>query len=583
MLKKTLLITLICTSILSIISNAKVIAQDTKPDAENNQISSAVKAIVENGVVKYSEGVQLVKVGLEWNPLPVNQALIDSLTQYKKAKDSLQIVNIGQANNGKAISCGLDRNSPDQAILYEALGVDKNSNCEQLSPDTSIQEKEIEALFNNEGISHSEYISMIKERNILKTILLSKGIEYAFNIRKDNELEVPDFSDKKISWQIKIYKHEWPSAKDHYYYRFNIKAIIEPFENKVVSKKEAVKEIKFDTRIRIKDLNKQTSIPNRFFSVTKLDGDGLQVASNPETEAISKKAASDFSKLSGVFNIIGGGTQLGTATQGIFGGADNSSFVSGGLVNFDNGNIDPLLGVNQEIGKIGDISAGMIFGVGLGEKTSIFLGPSLQSSIFTISAGATLGAKSQQSDLGFAGLVSVDLSRLSGERKEVNTINVDNPIVGSPTNIRQEIDNEANSNALIRYTILPNTNQERYFDLVRICDETGKKTNNLSELITINENNKPKIAFLRKGKYAYKIPASVSVLIDTGSNSSKVKIDPTSSLDFTINPYIDNYIWEFTGKIFKANKNSNNSAETKLQNKKLTELQDKICSEPKKS
>lgn len=398
-------------------------AEETSKPTTIEQVPSAIKATIQDGVIRYVNGVRKAKFALEWNPLPVNDNLVNSLIQYNKVGH--YSITINQKNANRNILCS--SNPQDINIIYEALGVSNSGDCNRLNPNTSLQDEEIKTLFATEGIKPSEYISMSQERNILKTILQSQGVEYAFNIKKEGEIEVPDFSDKNIDWKINIYKYKWRNSNLSYY-RFSIKAVVKPFEKSVLFSDEQDKtNIKFHARLKVKNLNQQTSIPNEYFYVQKLDGTVPAQISGANEELKKRKSELDtrFSNLEGIFSIVGGVSQLGSVTQGFLGGTDSSSIISGGLVDFSNGGIHPLVGVNQEIGKVGDISTGVVVGVGLGEKTSIFLGPSIQSSIFTISAGATLGAK-QQSDLGFAGLVSVDLSRLSGSKTDVNTIAVRN-------------------------------------------------------------------------------------------------------------------------------------------------------------
>jgi hypothetical protein len=517
------------------------LAAETFPVVPVDQPSSAIKAIIEQGVVEYEKGVKKARFSLEWNPLPTNEELVKSLIQYKKVDSFPQTEEINQ-NNSKNIACGL--NSKD--LLHEALGVRKNSNCDQLVPDEELQKKELDTLFEKGGIKPSEYIAMSEERNILRTILKSKGVEYAFRIKDSGEVEVPDFKDKDITWKVKIYKYIWQNSADLHYYRFNIKAVVKPFDKNVLSNQIESKKINFDTTIRIKDLERQTSIPNEFFSLTKLGEIIPNLVNPPDTTKVATEAASNFSTLSGVFNIFGGGKQLGIATQGIFSGTENSSFISGGLLNFRNGGVDPLIGVSREIGRIGDISTGIVFGVGLGEKTSIFVGPSLQTSIFTLSAGATLGAK-EQSDLNFAGLISVDLSRLTGSKTEVNTITVENPSVGGNSNIREKIDADTNLNTLFKYSIKSKPSQQASFDLLLVCDKDRRK---IQKSTKIQRIDKPVgIVYLEKGVYEYVIGSGLSISVRSGSISVPVNAD--SLVDLT-----ENIPQSFTWEINKSAPNS---------------------------
>jgi hypothetical protein len=500
-------------------------AQETPKPTAIEQVPSAIKATIQDGVIRYVNGVRKAKFALEWNPLPVNDDLVNSLIQYNKIAH--YSITINQNNANKNILCS--SNPQDINIIHEALGVAGNFDCARLKPNTSLQDEEIKTLFEAEGIKPSEYVSMSQERNILKTILQSQGVEYAFNIKKEGGIEVPDFSDKNIAWKINIYKYKWRNSNLNYY-RFSIKAIVEPFEKSVLFSDEQDKtNIKFHARLKVKNLNQQTSIPNEYFYVQKLDGTVPAQISGADEELKKRKSELDtrFSNLEGIFSIVGGVSQLGSVTQGFLGGTDSSSIISGGLVDFSNGGIHPLVGVNQEIGKVGDISTGVVVGVGLGEKTSIFLGPSIQSSIFTISAGATLGAK-QQSDLGFAGLISVDLSRLSGSKTDVNTIPLTSPSVGSSKNIREQIDTYIKSNTVIQYQASsPTKNFE--FTLQRVCDEKGKNLQENPLIVKVPINSDKQYVYLPKGVYGYNIPAGLSVSIIT-QNALEQKIVSTSTV-----------------------------------------------------
>jgi hypothetical protein len=548
MLKKLLFSLVICTPVFFCLQKT-ILAADTPPVVPIDQPSSAIKAIIEQGVVEYEKGVKKARFSLEWNPLPINEELVKSLGQHKKVDLFPQTEEINQ-NNSKNIACGLK----SKDLLYEALGVKKNSNCDLLVPDKELQEIELKALFTTGGIKPSEYIAMSEERNILRTILKSKGVEYAFRIKDSGDIEVPDFKDKDIIWKVKIYKYIWPSASTNlYYYRFSVKAVVKPFDKNILSNQIELKKISFDATIRIKDLDRQISIPNEFFSMTNLGEIIPNLVNPPDTKKVADEAASNFSTLSGVFNIFGGGKQLGIATQGIFSGTENSSFISGGLLNFSNGGVDPLIGVSREIGKIGDISTGIVFGVGLGEKTSIFLGPSLQTSIFTLSAGATLGAR-EQSDLNFAGLISVDISRLTGSKTEVNTITVENPSVGGNSNIREKIDADTSLNTLVKYSVKSKSSQQTSFDLRLVCDKDRVKIEKPTKKQRIG---KPEgIVYLEKGVYEYVIESGLSISVSSASSSVPVNAD--SIVDLT-----ENTPQSFTWEVNKSVSNSQGMKEKK--------------------
>jgi hypothetical protein len=515
MINKILFSGICCISGLYINTN-RAFAQQVEPPKmpEVDKTFSAIKATVQGGLIRFIDNSKKASIALEWNPLPVTDDLVNSLIQYTAIDKSPITIIVEQGNNGKSLFCNMNRE--DLQKIHGFLGIVNGSDCSQISPDTTLRKKEIESLFGDGGdntIRPSEYVAMSKERNILKTILSSKGIEYSFNFRREDEIEVPNFVSEKIKWKIQIYKYKWID-NDPSYYRFNIKAMVEPFSKDVP---DAINNsFKLNARIRIKDRNKQTSIPNEYFSASitdALSGTTLVETKPPDTPI---NADADFTNLSGILSLVGGSENIGTTLQGFLSGTDNSSIISGGLLNFSNGGIDPLIGVNQEIGKLGDVSAGVVLGLGLGANTSIFLGPSIQTSIFTISAGARLGAR-EQSDLSFAGLVSIDLSRLSGSKKTVNTLSLVSPSVGGVPDIRRQIDMDTKLNTLMRYQS-EGTASNQQIQLQRVCDAKGVPIIDDSK-ITIENRKKtgnpddlsPKLVYLPKGIYKYLIPAGISV------------------------------------------------------------------------
>jgi hypothetical protein len=504
--------------------------------------ASAITAVIADGIIKNSNGRNKAIFDLDWNLLPVTEKLVQELIGYSEIKQgSPKTITFNQTpGNSQNILC--DVNAQDLIYIYQALGVDENSSkCNELKPkivqvnpnDPSTKktqrDSEIDEVFKRGGVIKSAgYISMVNERSILSTILQSRGIEYALNLRAGLEPEVPDFADNNINWEIKIYKYSW--SKNFSYYRFSIKAKVARIEknNFLVDKPG----IKFDARIKFKNSATLTSITNPYFSAEHLNGN-VKFVEDPNFKAAAAVTANQIedslSALTGIFNIIGGGSQLGTISQGLLGGTDNSSIISGGLFNFGSGRIDPLIGVNREIGKIGDISAGVVYGVGLGQKTSLFLGPSLQESIFTVSAGLTLGA-SQQSDLGFAGLISVDLSRVSGSKKDVNTIELSSSRVGgsagkpNESNLRTVIE-DASKNTLLAYKI-NSCSSDKSFQLQKIGDSKPSVT------ITTGKTNETKLVYLPEGDYQYVIDNGVSVSIAPQNTTLK------TLTTFTLNPQV---------------------------------------------
>jgi hypothetical protein len=492
---------------LFVVEQKSVFAAEVNPD----EFKSAIQAVVTDGIIKNRDSKAVFE--LNWNLLPVTEGLIQNLTKLESIEQK-SITFVQSNKNNINILC--DLKPDDQLFMYEALGFDeRNSTCDKLQPKNiligtfqpkPIRVVELEKLFKKgSSIKSSDYIAMTTERNILETVLRSRGIKYALDLRNSEELEIPNFSDKNITWQIKIYKYNWLDKDKISYYRFSIKAKVERFEKNNFSVDK--KNLKYDARISFKDSETLTKLINPYFSA-KAFGDDIKFEESSifkeQTETASTNISKSLSSLSDVFNIIGGGEQLSSISQGLLSGTDNSSVVSGGLFNFKNGSIDPLIGINRELTTIGDASVGVVYGVGLGQKTSLFLGPSIQESIFTLSAGATLGS-GQQSELGFAGLVSIDLSRATNSKKNINTVELKSSSDlkdNSDQNIRTEIEKDIKNRNLIGYRI-NSCPTSKSFKLNRIDNKVPTKI-----VIKTNDDQKNdllRLVYLPRGDYEYDI------------------------------------------------------------------------------
>jgi hypothetical protein len=372
---------------------------------------------------------------------------------------------------------------------------------------TSLNEKkENENLFNNltdGALSIPEYLRMRRDRNIIRSLIFSEGIEYSFGVKsKEQEILPPEYLNENITWHIDIYQF----GENHY--RFTAKVVVEPFDvrltNDVVDTSDPnQRKIFYDTRFKLKKsppgikpipgVSSSTPVPP-----PKLNKpvDGISA----ELNGISTELKKSLLPLSGFLSIIGGVEKIGDTVSGLLGGTDNTSIVGGGLVSFDEGGVSPFIGVNQEIGKIGDnITSGVLFGVGTGDKTSLFVGPSLQYSVFTISAGARLGTQ-VNSDVNFAGMIAVDLSRLTNSKKESLPTPIALSNSGGGLNSKKE-DEEFAMYAAIEYTA------EKTTTLTRVCDEKDTKIpqGSMRYEVPISPTiaNKVRRDYLYKGVYEY--------------------------------------------------------------------------------
>ena len=182
------------------------------------------------------------------------------------------------------------------------------------------------------------------------------------------------------------------------------------------------------------------------------------------------------------------------------------------------------MGVNQELGQISDdISAGVILGVGLGEKTSLFLGPSIRSSIFTLSAGATLGTQTN-SEVNFAGLICIDLSRLTSSKKDSQQIKVSGSSQGGGLG-------EITEETIKRYTAVEYTS-DRDILMTRICDEKSVLIAEADKNpITFSKASDKTRMYVIRGFYEYKSAKGDKVYYPNYTNDKLIKIDQPISSD----------------------------------------------------
>jgi hypothetical protein len=458
-------ITFLCISSQSLMAEdpPKTDAVDSKKtDVEKivEQTPSAITLGIVDGIIRYIKNERRVKIKLQWEPLAQTISLQERANNSDFEVTTIKISNEDIKNGDWA------RNLDKEEIrkLGEALN---NPNLKNLTFN-NIDLKDL-----NRGLKVSDYIRMQRERNILKTLLLSKGVQYSFGFKsKENPIVVPDYSDKNITWKINIYSFQ-KNKEGLTSYRFTAKAVVEPFEERILEdfidpsgNKESVF---YDVRFKLKESDRISSIANNlFFLPASFELPTKPTDETPATKMTEQTVNKALTSLSGFFSFFGSPEQFGAAVQGILGGTENTSIVSGGLVNFKDGGVSPLIGINQEVGQLGDdISGGILLGVGLGEKTSLFLGPSIRSSIFTLSAGATLGTQAS-SEINYGGMIAIDLSRLTNSKKDPSPIKVTGSSKGGGLGqIGDEVIDKYDKYTVVEYE------SNRIISMTRICDENS--------------------------------------------------------------------------------------------------------------
>jgi hypothetical protein len=451
----------------SLFPDRNVLAAEPSPVKDSiiedvsSKIPTALKLGIGSGIIEYINNARQIKVLLEWEPLAITDSLIQQSTYQDFTITKLKIRNKDLENNDWTRSI----NSNDLPEVLKAFNVDNLDRLKQLTPkvDPAL------ALLELKTLKSSEYLQMQQERNVLKALLASKGVKYSFGLKPtENAILSPEFIDGNITWYVDIYSFKKKDA--NIYYRFTAKAVVDPLEIRVTDNiiNTTQKKIFYSVRFKLKDGSVITNqiVTNEGAVDAPIKKD--RVATNSK-EAITAA----LTPLNGFLSIIGGSENLAAAAQGLLGGTENTSIVGGGLVGFKNTRVSPFIGVNQEIGKVGNsITGGLLFGIGTGDRTSLFVGPSLQASIFTLSAGATVGSEAN-SEINFAGMIAIDLSRLTNSRKDstFTQVAIANQL-NTLSNIRDEIIN--------KYTLINYKSKDTIL-LTRICDQNNSN---------IPENNK---------------------------------------------------------------------------------------------
>lgn len=493
-------ISVLCTSQQPLMAKDEPIPEKAKSDTEKitKEIPSAITLGIVDGIIRYVKDDRRVKIRLQWDPLPLTQSLIERANESEFEVTKLEI------NNEDIESGNWTRNIPNEKLekLRVALNISDLKVLSLESPNkNSLQDLD-------PGLKISDYIHMQRERNILKILLLSKGVKYSFGFKnQENPIVSPDFSDKNIKWQVNIYCFK--NKNKSLFYRFTTKAVVEPFERKIikeniVSSEDKKEKVSYDVRFKLNESDRISSIANNLFLLPNKDSSlGLPSAPTDNekkalgTETTEKAVTTALTSLSGFFSFLGSSDQFGAAIQGILGGTDNTSIVSGGLIGFKNGGVSPLIGINQDVGQLGDdISGGFLFGVGLGEKTSLFLGPSIRSSLFTLSAGATLGTDAK-SEVNFGGMIAIDLSRLTNSKKDTPPIKVSGSSQGGGLD-------RITDSIVDKYTVVEYTS-DREVSMMRVCDENSVLIPVKDRKTSVNINQaKETRQYVIRGFYEYK-------------------------------------------------------------------------------
>ncbi|MEH1903574.1 MAG: hypothetical protein V7L04_19735 [Nostoc sp.] len=213
--------------------------------------------------------------------------------------------------------------------------------------------------------------------------------------------------------------------------------------------------------------------------------------------------------LNTVFTIIGNlGALTKDVTSNFLGGTEDSSIITGGLIDFGKDQIGGLVGINKEFNPQNNISPGVAFGVGIASNApvSLYVGPSIRASAFTLSAGANVLEENNGLNVNVAGLISVDVSRLLGNKKLANSISIDSSDKGGQWYKATEI--------LAKDVALLETTSDTKFKLRRVCESNGTAITDASQQAVFQITSTKTLQFIPRGYYIYEgVPDNVELIL----------------------------------------------------------------------
>ncbi|MBD2186626.1 hypothetical protein [Pseudanabaena mucicola] len=400
-------------------------------------VPRAIRLSLINGIIELAKNPQQAKAKIEliWDVLPEGTILPkQSRNEFVKPI----VIRIPNRDLGDPKIWTNNLSSEEKNILLKALYPDDSSRISDLSQfrnDTSsknfekywLAEDLAENLINGKDVDASNFFSLFRDHKILTNVLKSQGIEYFLTLKQEEEViqeGFPKVSDQNIIWEISIYQFPVGSTPSDsggspvptkFYYRYTIKAKIEPIDITIAKPKG--REINAEVAIRFKNggalgLSQSGGAEFLYKDIDKITLTPTKAYEKELSKIQEEKAGNQLDQ---TLNFIGiGGQQIGDLlSRTLFEGDTNYSIISGGL--FGRDKVELLVGANLELAKWEPLTLGVLFGVVPQAQTSLYIGPSLQASIFTLSGGARISDNNVGSTrVDTAGVISIDLSRLIG-------------------------------------------------------------------------------------------------------------------------------------------------------------------------
>ena len=375
------------------------------------------------------------------------------------------------------------------------------------------------------NLSAANYYGLGRDYTVISSLLASKGIEIYFRVPEENVLGKSNWissenDDVDIKWKIKIYEFK---TGDVYYYRYTAQAIVEDFRLRF-----RAEETKSTLQFSIKSQEDSDVVLLPYALLTKdLEINPANIGDDllPEELGLGEQEINATNQqLDATLGFVGNQVS-GLVTGGLLAGTEDADIIGGALVDFDDSEIEPLLGANLNLLDLGSVgSGGLLFGIEPSDDVSLFLGPSLQFSIFTLSPGFRLTGDDDL-ESSFAGVFSLDLSSLIGQKPEVKTLEIDDSQNETGTEwdrIHYVYNQYLEDNLTILYLTLNTENlggklPEEAFCLRRIKDKNERDIPPISQEIPELIKSDGEIYFIPQGTYEYIVHQGYLLTDQTGN------------------------------------------------------------------
>jgi hypothetical protein len=511
-------LSIVASSLLFLLNIGLVNAED-KPavtvksgflDVDTSQFPTALTAEIVNGTIKYVNNKKQARISLKWSLLPLDDTLRIIAKDYNVQPIRCKINNEDLGENGSWFS-KLSENCQD--YFRNALVVDDQGKIQTQLPDKCLEQNRFQKLWLCEGkpgkqgkpegqgvgyglaktaIPSSQYFGLLRDYLQVNGLVSGNGINYSLEttstLSNGEESKSISDSDKKITWDIDVYKFRASTSIN--YYRFVVKASVSPIN---IYLPLDVTATKLDAKISLKRGSSTIGIfdPN----LGELKAINLPVQ-NPKASVLNpiKSASNELTRTLSLF----GSPNLGEViTDNFLGGTRDASLVYGGMI--AKNSLEPIVGANLGLANIGDAKFGALIGVGTNSSnTPFYIGPSIQYSILTLSGGLRFATNTNAVDTNFAGIASLDLSQLFGGKREVKELKVENVLTGGDWG--KASDEIYRNLALIDYQLTDLTGNQTLkvisLNQIKSCDD--KKISSVK--LDIQTKG---LQFIPRGKYTY--------------------------------------------------------------------------------